>query len=112
LLEPWELILDSHVGKSFLELIEEENLENIVHSQLVDFLCEYAIAQLWKFWGIKPAILIGYGTGNYTALVLAEILTLEDIISLILKKQDLTSNQNFRPAKIPVVSSITGNTIQ
>jgi len=112
LLEPWELILDSHVGKSFLELIEEENLENIIHSQLVDFLCEYAIAQLWRSWGIKPAISIGYGTGNYTALVLAEILTLEEIISLILKKQDLTSNQNFRPAKIPVVSSITGNTIQ
>lgn len=112
LLEPWELILDSHVGKSFLELIEEENLENIVHSQLVDFLCEYAIAQLWKSWGVEPAIFIGYGTGNYTALVLAEILTLEDIICLILKKQDLTSNQNFRPAKIPVVSSITGNTIQ
>jgi acyl transferase domain-containing protein/thioesterase domain-containing protein len=112
LLEPWELILDSHVGKSFLELIEEENLENIVHSQLVNFLCEYAIAQLWRLWGIKPAISIGYGTGNYAALVLAEILTLEDIISLILKKQDLTSNQNFRPAKIPVVSSITGNTIQ
>lgn len=112
LLEPLELILDSHVGNSFLELIEKENLENIVHSQLVDFLCEYAIAQLLKSWGIEPAISIGYGTGNYTALVLAEIFTLEDIISLILKKEDLTSTQNFQPAKIPVVSSITGNTIQ
>ncbi|MFY7799807.1 MAG: type I polyketide synthase [Dolichospermum sp.] len=112
LLEPLELILKSHLDKSFLELIAAEKLENPLHSQLVDFLCEYAIAQLWRFWGIKPAIFIGYGTGNYTALVLAEILTLEDIISLILKKEDLTSNQNFQPAKIPVVSSITGNTIQ
>lgn len=112
LLEPLELILDSHVGNSFLELIEKENLENIVHSQIVDFLCEYAIAQLLRSWGIEPAISIGYGTGNYTALVLAEIFTLEDIISLILKKEDLTSTQNFQPAKIPVVSSITGNTIQ
>lgn len=112
LLEPLELILKSHLDKSFLELIAAEKLENPLHSQLVDFLCEYAIAQLWRFWGIKPAIFIGYGAGNYTALVLAEILTLEDTISLILKKKDLTSTQNFQPAKIPVVSSITGNTIQ
>ena len=111
-LEPLELILDSHVGKSFLELIEDENLDNPLHSQLVNFLCEYAIAQLWRSWGIEPEMAIGYGTGNYAALVLAEILTLEDIISLILKKEDLTSTQNFQPAKIPVVSSITGNTIQ
>jgi acyl transferase domain-containing protein/thioesterase domain-containing protein len=112
LLEPLELILKSHLDKSFLELIAAEKLENPLHSQLVDFLCEYAIAQLWRFWGIKPAIFIGYGAGNYTALVLAEILTLEDTISLILKKKDLTSTQNFQPAKIPVVSSVTGNTIQ
>jgi acyl transferase domain-containing protein/thioesterase domain-containing protein len=112
LLEPLELILNPHVGKSFLELIEEESLENPLHVQLVDFLCEYAIAQLWKSWGIEPAIFISYGTGNYTALVLAEILTLEDVISLILEKEDLKSTQNFQPAKIPVVSSITGNTIQ
>jgi len=112
LLEPLELILKSHLDKSFLELIAAEKLENPLHSQLVDFLCEYAIAQLWRFWGIKPAIFIGYGAGNYTALVLAEILTLEDTISLILKKKDLTSTQNFQPAKISVVSSVTGNTIQ
>jgi acyl transferase domain-containing protein len=111
-LEPLELILHSHIGRSFLELIEEENLDNPLSSQLVDFLCEYAIAQLWRSWGIEPAIAIGCGTGNYAALVLAEILTLEDIISLILKKEDLTSTPNFRPAKIAIVSSVTNNTIQ
>jgi acyl transferase domain-containing protein len=111
-LEPLELILHSHIGRSFLELIEDENLNNPFHNQLVDFLCEYAIAKLWQFWGIEPAIAIGYGTGNYAALVVAEILILEDIISLILQKEDLTSTPNFRPAKIPIVSSVTNNTIQ
>jgi acyl transferase domain-containing protein/thioesterase domain-containing protein len=112
LLEPLELILDSYVGKSFLELIEDENLDNPLHSQLVDFLCEYAIAQLCRSWGIKPAIAIGYGTGNYAALVLAEILNLEDVTSLILERSVLKSTQNFRPAKISIVSSVTGNTIK
>lgn len=112
LLEECDLVLYSHLQKSFLDLIEEENLENPLQGQLVDFLCEYAIAQLWRSWGIEPAISMGYGTGNYAALVLAEILTLEDTISLILKKQNLKSIQNFRPAKISVVSSVTSNTIQ
>ena len=112
LLERLEFILHSHLDKSFLEWIEEENLDNPLSNQLVNFLCEYAIAQLWRSWGIEPAITISYGTGNYAALVLAEILTLEDIISLILKKEDLTSTPNFRPAKIAIVSSVTNNTIQ
>jgi acyl transferase domain-containing protein/thioesterase domain-containing protein len=112
LLEPLELILHSHLDKSFLELIEEENLENPLHGQLVDFLCEYAIAQLLQYCGIEPAIAIGYGTGNYTVLALAEILTLEDVISLILEKKNLELTRNFQPAKISVVSSVTGNTIQ
>ncbi|PZV23418.1 MAG: hypothetical protein DCF12_19045 [Snowella sp.] len=111
-LEPLELILHSHIGRSFLELIEEENLDNPLSNQLVNFLCEYAIAQLWRAWGIEPGMAIGYGTGNYAALVVAEILTLEDIISLILQKEDLKLIQNFRPAKIAIVSSVTNNTIQ
>jgi acyl transferase domain-containing protein/thioesterase domain-containing protein len=112
LLEPLELILHSHIGRSFLELIEDENLDNPLSNQLVDFLCEYAIAQLWRAWGIEHGMAIGYGTGNYAALVVAEILTLENIMSLILKKEDLTSTPNFRPAKIAIVSSVTNNTIQ
>jgi acyl transferase domain-containing protein len=111
-LEPLELILHSHIGRSFLELIEEENLENPFHKQLVNFLCEYAIAQLWRSWGIEPGMAIGYGAGNYAALVLAEILTLEDIISLILQKEELKLTQNLRPAKISIVSSVTNNIIQ
>jgi len=111
-LEPLELILHSHIGRSFLELIGDENLDNPLSNQLVDFLCEYAIAQLWRAWGIEPGMAIGYGTGNYAALVLAEILALEDIMSLILQKEDLTSTPNFRPAKIAIFSSVTNNTIK
>ncbi|MFM7439226.1 MAG: phosphopantetheine-binding protein, partial [Snowella sp.] len=111
-LETLELILHSHLGRSFLELIEDENLDNPLSNQLVDFLCEYAIAQLWRAWGIEPGMAISYGTGNYATLVVAEILTLEDIISLILQKEDLTSTPNFRPAKIAIFSSVTNNTIQ
>ena len=101
-----------HIGRSFLELIEEENLDNPLSNQLVNFLCEYAIAKLWRSWGIEPGMAIGYGTGNYAALVVAEILTLENIMSLILQKEELTSTPNFRPAKIAIVSSVTNNTIQ
>ena len=112
LLEPLELLLDSSVGKSFLELIEEDNLENPLHNQLVNFIGEYAIAQLFQYWGIKPVMSIGYEMGTYTALVLAEVLTLEDVIFLITQNKDFKSLNNFQPPKISVVSSLTGNTLK
>ncbi|MDH6089801.1 type I polyketide synthase [Umezakia ovalisporum] len=112
LLEPLELMLDSYVGKSFLELIKEDNLENSLHSKLVDFICEYAVAQLFQYWGINPAMSIAYGMGTYTALVIAEVLTLEDVIFIITENKNFKSLHNFQLPTIPVVSSLTGNTIK
>ena len=61
------------------------------------------MTQLWQYWGIKPAICIGYGLGNYAALVLAGILTVEEAISLIIEDKKIESPPKFQAAKIPVI---------
>jgi len=103
-----ESILNAHLGKQFLEIIDVEYSDN---SQLVNFLLEYALAQLWKFLGIEPAMTMGYGTGNYVALTVAGILTLEDTIALILGKKNIELIANFQPGKIPTFSHVTGEII-
>jgi amino acid adenylation domain-containing protein len=53
------------------------------------FVVEYALAQLWLSWGIKPSILIGHSIGEYVAAVLAETFTLEAALDLLASRAKL-----------------------
>ncbi|MCC5623185.1 type I polyketide synthase, partial [Nostoc sp. CHAB 5715] len=53
------------------------------------FAIEYALAQLWISWGIRPVAMIGYSIGEYTAATLAGVLSLEDAITLVAKRAQM-----------------------
>ena len=46
------------------------------------FSIEYALARLWKYWGIEPSAVIGHSLGEYTAACIAGIFSLEDALTL------------------------------
>ncbi|SEP95190.1 type I polyketide synthase [Thalassovita taeanensis] len=46
-------------------------------------IVEYALAQLWISWGVKPAALTGHSMGENTAACLAGVLSFEDCIGLV-----------------------------
>ena len=48
------------------------------------FAVEYASARLWQSWGIEPVALIGHSMGEYTAACLADVMSLEDALALVL----------------------------
>lgn len=52
-------------------------------------MMEYALAQLWMFWGIQPAALVGHSMGENTAACLAGVMPFEDCISLVHKRGQL-----------------------
>lgn len=46
-------------------------------------ICEYALAQLWISWGVRPTALIGHSMGENTAACIAGVMSFEDCIGLV-----------------------------
>jgi acyl transferase domain-containing protein len=65
-------------------------LDQTAYAQPALFVIEYALAQLWIAWGITPSALIGHSFGEYVAACLAEVLTLEDALALVVMRGQLT----------------------
>ena len=47
------------------------------------FLVEYALAALWRAWGIEPTALAGHSMGENTAACIAGVFRLEDALALV-----------------------------
>jgi phthiocerol/phenolphthiocerol synthesis type-I polyketide synthase E len=58
-------------------------LQRTALAQPALFVLEYALAQLWMSWGIRPRALLGYSLGEYTAACLAGVLPLAGALRLV-----------------------------
>ncbi len=52
-------------------------------------IVEYALAQLWMAWGVRPSVLVGHSMGENTAACLAGVISFEDCIGLVLLRGQL-----------------------
>ncbi|MEY8829329.1 beta-ketoacyl synthase N-terminal-like domain-containing protein [Sedimentitalea sp. XS_ASV28] len=52
-------------------------------------MMEYALAQLWMSWGVRPAALVGHSMGENTAACLAGVMSFEDCIGLVHRRGQL-----------------------
>lgn len=80
--------LDKLLGKPFLEILFKEDndrteLDQTGNTQPILFAFEYALAELWKSWGILPDYVLGHSAGEYAAATTAGLITLEDGLKLI-----------------------------
>ena len=58
-------------------------LDQTAYTQPALFALEYALADLWQFWGIQPTVVIGHSVGEYVAACLAGVFSLEEGLRLI-----------------------------
>ncbi|KAG6370851.1 acyl transferase/acyl hydrolase/lysophospholipase [Boletus reticuloceps] len=54
---------------------------------------EFALASLWKHWGVVPAAVIGQSLGEYAAMVTAGVLSIETALSIVAKRAHLMSQR-------------------
>ena len=66
-----------------------QTLNQTEFAQPALFVVEYALAQLWQSWGIKPTAMMGYSLGEYVAATLAEVMSLEAALTLMAKRSQL-----------------------
>ncbi|MBE9104716.1 aminotransferase class III-fold pyridoxal phosphate-dependent enzyme [Nostoc cf. edaphicum LEGE 07299] len=59
------------------------SLRQTCFTQPALFVIEYALAQLWQSWGVKPQAMIGHSIGEFVAACIAGIFTLEDALMLV-----------------------------
>ncbi len=108
------------------------------YAQPALFALEYALAQLWRAWGIEPAVVLGHGAGEYVAACIAEVFSLEEGLRLMAERgrmmqqlpaggavdgmmaesahsageldrfEQAAARVTFRAPKLPLVSNLSG----
>ncbi|QRR36015.1 type I polyketide synthase [Hydrogenophaga sp. YM1] len=58
-------------------------LDDTAFTQPALFAIEYALAQLWRSWGVVPTAVMGHSVGEYVAACLAGVFSLADGLRLI-----------------------------
>ncbi|MCA9996435.1 MAG: aminotransferase class III-fold pyridoxal phosphate-dependent enzyme, partial [Anaerolineales bacterium] len=58
-------------------------LEQTAVAQPAIFTIEYALAQLWLAWGVRPSALVGHSVGEFAAACLAGVFSLEDALAIL-----------------------------
>lgn len=85
-LDRCDAILRPALGESLITILHGDTsgrLNQTAFTQPALFAIEYALAELWRSWGVEPAAVMGHSVGEYVAACVAGCLSLEDGLKLI-----------------------------
>lgn len=84
-----------YIDKHLMEILYPRDvnqtgaIDNTRYTQPALFAFEYALAQLWLSWGVKPKVLMGHSVGEYVAACIAGVISLADGLKLVAARGNL-----------------------
>ena len=89
-LEQCDELLRTELEQPLLSVIyptsDASELHRTEYTQPALFALEYALAQLWRSWGVVPDAVMGHSVGEYVAACIAGVFNLEDGLRLIAQR--------------------------
>jgi len=90
-LDRCDQILRSELEHPLLSVLYSEPgvpapLHETAYTQPALFALEYALAELWRSWGIEPDVVLGHSVGEYVAACVAEAFSLEEGLHFIAER--------------------------
>jgi len=89
--------LAEHLDRSLKEIVGYDTvipasadiLSETRFTQPALFAVEYALASVWRSWGIVPSAIVGHSLGEYVGACIAGVLSLEDAVRLVAVRSSL-----------------------
>ncbi|MCV3212501.1 AMP-binding protein [Plectonema radiosum NIES-515] len=103
-------ILQPYLGESLLKVLYSESgdtslVNQTAYTQPALFALEYALAQLWKSWGVEATAVMGHSLGEYVAACVAGVFSLEDGLKLVAQRARLMQNLPQRGEMVAVFAT-------
>ena len=117
-LEHCDAILQSYLERSLLSLLypdpdsddpgsgESPLVHQTAYTQPALFALEYALAQLWRSWGIEPDVVMGHSVGEYVAACIAGVFSLEDGLKLVAHRGRLMQSLPANGAMVVAMADV------
>lgn len=98
-----EPVVQAELGRSLIELLypalapeHQDLMTSHPCGQAANFALECALADLWRAWGVQPAMVLGHSLGDYAAAYTAGVLELEDGLRLVIERGRLMERARGR----------------